>query len=102
MHVFNKVVSGISMTMFSSSDVVRHPFVARPLSKAYAFVFDIEEEAEKTSAHPSSPCCAAEHSSKRKASSVENKLAHLDFDFKDMKEATHAFCPAEAEYQEFG
>lgn len=44
MHVL-KGVSGISMTMFSSSDVVRHPIVQR-IVEAYDR-FDIEEEAEK-------------------------------------------------------
>ena len=44
MHVL-KGVSGISMTMFSSADVVRHPIVQR-IVEAYDR-FDIEEEAEK-------------------------------------------------------
>jgi len=44
MHVL-KGVSGISMTMFSSSDVVRHPIVQR-IVEAYDR-FDIEEETEK-------------------------------------------------------
>ncbi len=44
MHVL-KGVNGISMTMFSSSDVVRHPIVQR-IVEAYDR-FDIEEEEEK-------------------------------------------------------
>ncbi|MEP2618757.1 MAG: PhoH family protein [Marinomonas sp.] len=44
MHVL-KGVSGISMAMFSSSDVVRHPIVQR-IVEAYDR-FDVEEEAEK-------------------------------------------------------
>jgi phosphate starvation-inducible PhoH-like protein len=44
MHVL-KDVSGISMTLFSSSDVVRHPLVQR-IVEAYD-KFDVEVEAEK-------------------------------------------------------
>jgi phosphate starvation-inducible PhoH-like protein len=65
MHVL-KGVSGISMTMFSSSDVVRHPIVQR-IVEAYDR-FDIEEEAEKKVRTQARLAAQAEHSSSEPSS----------------------------------
>lgn len=64
MHVL-KDVNGISMAMFNSSDVVRHPIVQR-IVEAYDR-FDIEEEAEKKARNEARRAAQAEQTSSDKA-----------------------------------